>query len=203
VLGIKFPELPSTCTGRLGILLSLAVLTFPPYAFSSEPQVPVKRSVLGLSLGMDERRFLRENDAVLVHDDSAAGHRAYVLNESPDHDVRRVTVSTFGSQVLKVDVEFSDGFVRNTRWFDLVWRYCAKYGPSRLAQIESPDGTVTDVVEWGDGKTQLVLRHVWRGRSDGTLQSGYFATYADAQYPLESHRVKRPAAAAPKDNAVE
>lgn len=152
---------------------------------------------------MDEQDFLSRFDAVLLHQDEDAGHRAYLLTEEFDLDVRRVTVSTFDSRVMKVDLEFAEGFVRETGWFDLVWRYCAKYGPSRLSQIEVPGGSVTDVVEWSDGATQLVLRHVWRGRSNGTMQSDYFATYADAQYPLESTRAKAPVAATPKDNAIE
>jgi hypothetical protein len=156
----------------------------PSFAFSSTKN-PVNREIIGLKLGMAESEFLATVPARL-QDTATGGPRVYHLDTPPDPDLAVVTASFYGGRLLKVDLEFTESFNRGVDWFELLRRFSSRYGAGRITQVEDP-GRITDLADWGDGATQLVLRHRWRVDLDtGRMDSQYGATYVDSDYYVES-----------------
>ncbi|HRY29912.1 MAG TPA: hypothetical protein P5079_07740 [Elusimicrobiota bacterium] len=200
IQGRKNPVTPRPFSGPLGVFLCLSLLLGPQVSFSGTLS-PISRTVIGLHLGMSETAFLKYHRAELVSQDPEFRQKVYTLRYITDTDVRQVTVNFYNKKLLKLDLEFTDSFVRTVEWFELVKRFNAKYGVSRITQMETPPH-ITDLLEWDDSRTHLVLRHVWQpDASAGELRSVYRLSYVDADYYVETLGVRAPMARLPQEGS--
>ena len=162
------------------LCLVAALFAALPFLSQAATLFPLKRSVLGMELGMTEGLFLQQNRrAVLVKEGPGGERRIYRLEALSDVNLQSVFTRFYGKRLYQVDLQFSRAYVHKIGWFDLLGQYTQRYGFPEVRHEDSPPETM-DAASWMDGGTELVLHHIWRVTAgDYSLDSRYVASYKD------------------------